>query len=844
MRLRGPTHHQLAFPSRGNALGLRTLSWLLIGAGMTTAFSSGAEPAKPEAHEVDYNRDVRPILAKNCFACHGQDEAKRAKGLRLDRRDAAIKPTKNGQIPIVTGDPDSSEMILRITEEDETLRMPPRKSGARLTAAEVAILTRWIAGGAHYAPHWAMVAPRDLPVPIVAEKAWPRNGIDSWILARLEAEKLKPSAQADRHILLRRVSLDLCGLPPTQQETEAFLTDNSPDAYEKVVDRFLDDPAFGERRARMWLDQARYADSAGYGSDPLRPTIWRYRDWVIDAFNRNLPFDLFTVQQIAGDLLPKPTFDDRIATAFHRNSMTNTEGGTDDEEFRVAAVKDRVDTTMQVWMGLTAGCAKCHSHKFDPITQEEYYKLFAIFNQTADHDVPDESPVLVAPTATQLEQIRKIDGEIAALRKTLESTERSLAAAQAKPESSSGPGAAPARRSRSQSGPMAAYFRSIALELQSIRDKIAALEKSKPGGPNLPVMVELPAEKRRETHLLRKGNFLDPGAVVEPGVPEALHAFPAGAPKNRLGLARWLIDRVNPLTARVAVNRVWAQIFAVGLVETEEDFGTQGELPSHPELLDWLALRYMALGWDTKALLRLIVTSATYRQASQFRPELAEKDPRNRLLARMSRVRLEAEMVRDQALALSGLLSRTIGGPSVYPPQPAGLWQAAFNGERTWATSQGENRYRRGMYTFWRRSVPYPSMAVFDAPSREICAVRRVRTNTPLQSLVTLNDPVYLEAAQALARRIVSEGGSDAGSRVRFGLHLCLARPPRPEQVAPLAALYAAELERYRNDVPAATALATDPIGPLPPGQNPAELAAWTTVANVLLNLDSILTKG
>ena len=495
-------------------------------------------------------------------------------------------------------------------------------------------------------------------------------------------------------------------------------------------------------------------------------------------------------------------------------------------------------------MGLTVGCAKCHSHKFDPITQEEYYRFYAIFNQTADHDNPNETPVLAAPTATHLEQIRKIDGEIAALRKTLESTERSLAAAQAKPDSSLSPGGAPTRRSRSQSGPMAAYFRSIASEMESVREKIAALEKLKPTGPNLPVMVELPADKRRVTHLLRKGNFLDPGAVVEPGVPEALHPFPAGAPRNRLGLAHWLVDRANPLTARVAVNRVWAQIFAVGLVETEEDFGTQGELPSHPELLDWLALHYMASGWDTKALVRLIVTSATYRQASQFRPDLARKDPRNRLLARMSRVRLEAEMVRDQALALSGLLSRTIGGPSVYPPQPAGLWQAAFNGERTWATSEGENRYRRGMYTFWRRTVPYPSMAVFDAPSREICAVRRVRTNTPLQSLVTLNDPVYLEAAQALARRIVSEGGSDANSRIRFGLHLCVARPPRPEQVAPLAALYASELERYRNDNAAATALATDPIGPLSPGQNLAELAAWTAVANVLLNLDSVLTKG
>ena len=362
------------------------------------SFTRAAEPKLPRARRVDFNREVRPILAKNCFACHGQDEAKRAKGLRLDRRESAVKPLKSGETAIVPGDPDSSELILRITEEDETLRMPPRKSGNRLTPAEVDVLTRWIGEGAEYAPHWALIAPKALPLPDVNDKAWPRNGIDFWILSRLETEGLKPSPEADRYALLRRVSLDLRGLPPTLAEVEEFIQDTAPDAYEKAVDRFLADPAYGERWARMWLDQARYADSAGYGSDPLRPTIWRYRDWVIDAFNRNLPFDQFTLEQIAGDLLPNPSLEERIATAFHRNTMTNTEGGTDDEEFRVAAIKDRVDTTMQVWMGLTMGCAKCHSHKFDPITHEEYYQFYAIFNQTADHDQPAETPVIAAPT--------------------------------------------------------------------------------------------------------------------------------------------------------------------------------------------------------------------------------------------------------------------------------------------------------------------------------------------------------------------------------------------------------------------------------------------------------------
>ncbi len=380
--------------------------------------------------------------------------------------------------------------------------------------------------------------------------------------------------------------------------------------------------------------------------------------------------------------------------------------------------------------------------------------------------------------------------------------------------------------------------------MKSLRDQVAALEKSKPKIPTLPVMVELPEKERRVTRVLHKGNFLDPGEIVRPAVPQALHPYPPGAPANRLGLARWLIDPQNPLTARVAVNRYWAQILGTGLVETEEDFGTQGEPPSHPELLDWLAVRFRESGWNTKALLRLIVTSATYRQTSKAAPELLEQDPRNRWLARAPRVRLEAEMVRDQALACSGLLCRKLGGPSVFPFQPAGLWQAAFNGERTWSTSQGQDRYRRGLYTFWRRTVPYPSMATFDAPSREICAIKRPRTNTPLQSFVTLNDPVYVEAAQALARRIVREGGKDVVSRAQYGLELCLCRPARPEQIEPLVSLYTAEYERYRKDQTGAVALATEPLGPLPPGMEPAELAAWTTVANVLLNLDGVLTKG
>jgi hypothetical protein len=829
---------------------------LLAGEGQTLS----AKAAKP----VDFSRDVRPILSRNCFPCHGADEAKRAKALRLDLRETAIKPLKSGETAIVPGDVDSSELIARITEEDDTLRMPPRKAGNRLSPAEVDILTRWVEKGAKYAEHWALVAPKAQPLPKVANAAWPRNGIDYWILARLEQEGLHSSPEADPCTLLRRVSLDIRGLPPTPQELERFLNDKEPAAYERAVDRFLDDPAYGERWARMWLDLARYADSAGYGSDPLR-TIWRYRDWVISAFNRNLPYDQFTIEQVAGDLLPNPTLDQKMATAFHRNTMTNTEGGTDDEEFRVAAIKDRVDTTMQVWMGLTIGCAKCHSHKYDPITNEEYYKFYAIFNQTADTDQPDESPVIPAPTAEISKQIQQVNTQIAAMKQQLEqaSGAPSVRTSQVMWESTvtADPSHAarrkdvpkevlaivdtPAgRRTKEQEQQLARHFQSVAPALKPIREEIARLEQERPQVPTLPVMVELAKDKQRMTRVLRKGNFLDPGDPVRADVPASLHRLAPGAPANRLTLAKWLVDRANPLTARVAVNRYWAQLFGAGIVETEEDFGTQGELPSHPELLDWMAFRYMDLKWNTKAMLRLIVTSATYRQSSRVTPELLARDPRNRLLARAPRVRLEAEMVRDQALALSGLLSRKVGGPSVFPPQPAGLWQAAFNGQRTWATSQGQDKHRRALYTFWRRTIPYPSMATFDAPSREICAIKRVRTNTPLQAFVTLNDPVYVEAAQALARRIVREGGSNAEDRVRYVLQLCLCRPPRAEQVRQLVDLYQHEHARFEKSRDAAAALATEPLGPLPAGMDPVDVASWTTVANVLLNLDGVLTRG
>jgi hypothetical protein len=1154
---------------------------------------------------VDFSSQIRPIISAKCFACHGPDEKARKAKLRLDLREEATKERSDGTFAIKPGDLKQSELIRRITNPDPDEVMPPPKTGKSLNADEIARLKKWIQQGAPYTGHWAFTKPTRPALPRTKNKLWPKNDIDYFICQKLEATGLKPSPAADRYALIRRLSLDLIGLPPSPAEVEQFVQDKSPNAYEKAVDHLLASPAYGEKWARMWLDIARYADSAGYGSDPLRLNIWPYRDWVIKALNRNLPYDEFTIEQIAGDLAEHPTEEQLIATGFHRNTMTNTEGGTDDEEWRVAAVKDRINVTMQAWMGLTMGCAQCHTHKFDPITQKEYYQFYAFFNQTEDDDKPDEHPTLPLPTPEQRGKMSKLNNEIARLEKELESgsaetlaefaaweqaqqkvpwsplepqefqsangtkftklEDQSLRAGDASPpqdtytvsfrsdlnratalrlevfSDANFPGNGPGRSTkgnfvlndftvtakRDSSQPVTARF--VRIELagkerilslaevqvfsgtnnvalkgkasQSSTDsdgeskraidgntdgdysknstthtkkednpwwevdlpadtlidsivlwnrtdadlggrlancrviamnaareavwatKVRAAPKpdvklalgeehelvlkratashsqkkydiadaiddtpqkksgwgvaGEPGRAQtaifeivggvpagsltvklvqnfgeqstigrfrvsaadfpypavfiptniasllnvpmeqrpaeqkaealkwftqyavsnarvreqfdarkaelanikpvaLPVMRELAADKHRVTHLLNKGNFLEPGDEVRPAVPAAFHPWPAGASTNRLGVARWLMHPDNPLTARVAVNRIWSQIFGAGIVETEEDFGTQGTLPSHPELLDWLAVEFMSPvepvnrytvesrggearevnastlqrfnastnAWDMKRLIKTIVMSATYQQTSRVTPKLLEKDPRNRLLSRAPRRRLDAEMVRDQALALSGLLSHKVGGPSVYPPQPDGIWRAAFNGERTYATSKGEDRYRRGLYTIWRRTVPNPTMATFDAPSRETCTFRRLPTNTPLQAYVTLNDPVFVEAAQALGRRLVREGGETVADRIRFGLRLMLARPANEKDVGELVKLYEAQLAHFKNKEADALELATKPLGPLPDKLTATEAAAWTVVANVLLNLDGVLTKG
>lgn len=715
---------------------------------------------------VDFSREIRPILSANCLACHGPDEEAREAGLRLD--------TAEGAREVVLPREDA-ELVARIRSDDPDEVMPPPDSGHQLTVAEIALLQKWVDEGAKYEKHWSFQKPVKAVVPSGI------HPVDHFIREKLEEAGLEMSERADRFALIRRLSLDLTGLPPTLEMADEFAAQGN---YGEMIDRLLASSAFGEHWARMWLDLARYADTKGYEKDRGR-TIWRYRDWVIEAFNEDMPFDQFTREQLAGDLLPDPTSDQILATAFHRNTMENDEGGTDNEEFRVAAVKDRVDTTMQVWMGLTMGCAKCHTHKYDPITIEDYYSFYALFNQTEDAD--QTAPVVPTPTPEQKSELARLEREIAKL--------------SAKDD--------PGEEGRDR-------LKKAESDLAQLRQTI----------PTTPIMRELPLEKQRVTRIHRRGNFLDQGKEVTPGLPNAFGDFPDGAEANRLGVARWLTHPDNPLTARVMVNRVWARLFGVGIVETEEDFGRQGSVPSHPALLDWLAVDYREKGWSLKKLLRLLVNSETYRQSSRLTSDRLNRDPRNRLLSRGPRFRLAAEMVRDQALAASGLLTEKVGGPSVMPPQPPGVWKSTYNGDR-WKNATGPDRYRRGLYTYLKRTSPYPAMTTFDAGSGEVCQIRRVRTNTPLQALVGLNDPAFLEAAGALSKRMRD---------LTHGFRLVLIRAPREDELSRLQALRDTLEEHYRQDPEAAADLVAS--AGLAEGR-----AALIAVANVLLNLDETLMK-
>jgi hypothetical protein len=994
-------------------------------------------PALRAAEPDPFNAQVRPILARYCFKCHGPDDRARKSKLRLDVHEEALKGGRSGKPAIVPGKPGDSELVRRISATDDSEVMPPPHTKTTLTDAEKQVLRRWITDGADYRPHWAFVAPREAPLPVIRNphSSTSRNPVDAFILARLEKEGLKPAPEADRWTLVRRVYLDLIGLPPTPTEAEAFVRDPSPAAYEALVDRLLASPHYGERWARRWLDLARYADTNGYEKDRPR-SVWPWRDWVINAINDDMPFDRFTVEQIAGDVLPGATLSQQIATGFHRNTMLNEEGGIDPLEFRFYAVADRLATTGTTWLGLTVGCAQCHTHKFDPISHREYYQLFAFLNNA-------DEPALDVPSPEIVERRREIEKQIATRVADLpnrwpgdakaESLEKAFQAWREREAARSvrwtvlkpaeakanvphlevqdddsvfvsgdqtksdtytltfrglpagvttirlevlpderlprhGPGRgyyegpfgdfflsefrlfadgkpvklARASHSFARGGTSAAFaidgdpqsgwaidggqgqahwavfnlaaplpasetvevrmlferyhaaglgrfriatttdtrtaearpipaeteellltaaekqtpaqrqqlretFLLAAPELAKERQAIDALRKQLPALPTTLVFAERPPANPRPTFLQNRGEFLQPTERVEPGVPAFLPALtpgktlPAltrpGSPSDRLIFARWLVSPDNPLVARVTVNRQWAAFFGTGLVRTVSDFGYQGEFPSHPELLDWLALDFIRQGWSMKMLHRLIVTSATYRQASRVSPELLAADPQNRLLARGPRVRPEAEMLRDAALVASDLLAPRLGGPSVFPPQPPGVTTEGAYGRLDWKVSPGADRYRRGLYTFAKRTAPYALFATFDGPSGEVCVARREVSNTPLQALTLLNDATFIETSQALGRLLATRPGS-AEERIEEAFRRVLTRLPTVEEKGQLLRFWQAQRERFAKGELDAAKVAGPGAG------DAVERAAWTVLVRALFNLDEFTVRG
>jgi hypothetical protein len=725
--------------------------------------------------------------------------------------------------------------------------MPPPKSGQRLTSQQVEKLRQWIDQGADWREHWAFATPVRPVLPAVSDPAWVQNPIDAFVRRRLDQEPLTPQAEADPRTLIRRLSLDLRGLPPSPEEVEAFLADQKADAYEALVDRLLASPHYGERMAQMWLDLARFADSDGYHDDTPR-SMWRFRDYVIHAFNANKPFDQFTVEQLAGDLLPHSTVEQRMASAFHRNGPTSSEGGADAQEYAAKYAVDRVNTTASTWLGVTLQCAECHDHKYDPFTTREYYQLLAFFNQVPENVLERTlhvAPVMAAPTPEQ-------EAELAALTRQAEVLEQQWAAAasasaSAPPEPEPGPGSgsasAPLEAADGVDADAADAHETIGTQLEAVRKARDALAGA---FPTLRVMADVP--EPRPTYILVRGDYRTPGDQVWPGVPAALGKLPDGLNPNRLALARWLTQPQHPLTARVMVNRLWQMIFGTGLVKTSEEFGSQGERPSHPELLDWLAVEFVESGWNVKHMLKLIVTSATFRQSSKIAPGLLELDPENRLLARGARFRLPAETVRDNALAIAGLLdrARAVGGPSVKPYQPGDLWREFAYGDsadKTYVRDRGPDLYRRSVYTFWKRSILYPSYAVFDAPNREVCTARRPVTNTPLQAYVLLNDESFVEAARVLAQKVTAEPREDFAKQLDRAFLLALARRPLAAEATAMENLYSDVLAEYRGRPEAAAELLAVGDFPLVAGADTASLAAWTCVANAILNFDETITK-
>lgn len=1014
---------------------------------------TGVAPAADSRSKVDFNRDVRPILSDNCYACHGPDAGKRKAGLRLDSKESALAKLKSDSHAIVPGHPDKSSLVERITATDDDL-MPPEDSGKKLSPEQIELLRRWIAEGAEWKPHWSFIKPERSEPPQVRNQRSVNNPIDQFILARLEKERLRPAPEADKATLIRRVTFDLTGLPPTPAEVDAFLADRKPGAFERVVDRLLQSPRFGEHEARYWLDLARYGDTHGLHLDNER-SMWPYRDWVVGAFNRNLPFDQFTIEQLAGDLLPNATQDQKVASGFNRCNVTTSEGGAIDEEFYVRYAVDRTDTVGVAWMGLTLGCAVCHDHKFDPVSQKEFFQLYAFFNNMNEKAMDGNAllppPVMKLPTPEQRKKLDELNAAIGPMEKRIfedaakieyhepkakpgptgradfvwvddefpagakvqsdgaplkwiegekvhsgkralsrtdgelsqvyftgaaqpllvgsqdtlfaqvwldpanppkaimlqfhiggwahranwgdedvipygdkgttqkvqlgalpqpgewvrlevdvaklglsagtkidgiaftqfggtvawdragihtatpqeDRSDMSLAAWEKQEEAKSDSKLprdvreaiktrARARNAEQKSlirnyyianvyAPTRAQFEPLIQQIAVIRKERDELENQLPA-----TMISEEMEKPREAFVLKRGEYDQRGDLVQRAVPAVLPPLPKSDTTNRLDFARWLVSPEHPLTARVTINRFWQQFFGTGIVKSSGDFGAQGEWPSHPELLDWLATEFVTCGWDVKHMIRLMVTSATYRQSSAVTPALLQKDPENRLLARGPRFRLDAEMIRDNALFVSGLLVEKVGGRGVRPYQPPGIWEAVgYTDSNTARFTQdhGEALYRRSLYTFWKRTAPPPYLTTFDAPSREKYCTRRERTDTPLQALVTMNDPAYVEAARHLAARMI-EGGKGTDERLKFGFRLVTARLPSSSERAVLRQALEKNLTRYQNRPDDAKKLIAVGESPVNEKLNPSEYAAYTMVASLLLNLDETLNKN
>jgi len=863
-------------------------SALLAGSLAGVSALAVAAPEPKAAPPSRFETTVRPVLTARCVQCHGPQA--QLGGLRLDSRTAALKGGQSGP-SLVPGHPEQS-LLVKAVHYDGKLKMPPP---GKLADAEIKLLTDWIRTGAPWpgaggkaavpsaqrptpsapGPLWAFQPIRKPAVPAVKAKGWVRTPIDAFVLAELERRGMKPSPYADRRTLIRRISLDLIGLPPTPEEVEAFVNDKAPNAWEKVVDRLLASPHYGERMALQWLDQARYADSDGYHDDTDR-TQWGYRDYVINSFNTDKPFNRFTVEQIAGDLLVREELKKRsngaasdsmwntfpisspqltpdlqemlVGSAFNRSGPTTSEGGAIPEEVLNAYAVDRVNTTANVWLGLTVQCSQCHDHKYDPLTSKDFYQLAAYFNQVPEQALyrgADSPPTILYPTAEQKGKLAELSQKITALE------------AEAKPRAD-----APDAKAEE------ARVADVRKKLQDTRAAHAGLLKN----ATLRVMVDVP--QRRPTHLLMRGDYRNPGVEVQPTIPAVFGTLPADRPQNRLALAEWLVDPKQPLTPRVTVNRLWQMYFGNGIVKSSEDFGTRGERPSHPELLDWLASAFIGvpgselrvlgtpsssgntepgarsselrLGWSVKRLLKLIAMSSTYQQSSRSTAELRAKDPENRLLARGPRFRLPAELIRDNALAISGLLEPKIGGPSVKPYQPGDLWRELSAGDqeaKSYVQDHGADLYRRGLYVFWKRSVLFPAFAVFDASKRETCVVRRPITNTPLQAFVTLNDTTYVEAARVFAQRVLKEGGPTLPARLDYAFRRALGRSATAREQAALARVYQTTLAQYRGDAAAALQLVSVGEAVRPMDLDVAEHAAWTCVCNTILNLDETITK-